>query len=107
MTYDLQVRDDITAGDVLTNEGGVTNYSSKEGGDNYSPGDDPDPAESTIAGPEITKTLISSSIENAVNARNRAVIGETLTYEVVVTIPEGVTLDGELYDLLDYGLVFV
>ena len=50
-----------------------------------------DGATLSIAQPVITKQLISTSIVNAHNANNQAVIGEQATYEITVEIPQGQT----------------
>ena len=41
------------------------------------------------------------------NTNNQAVIGETVTYEVELTVPEGVINAAQLIDSLDLGLSFV
>lgn len=55
---------------------------------------------------DVQKTLIASGVMNASNSLVEAVIGETLTYEVVVTIPQGTMARAELVELLPEGLVF-
>ena len=51
-----------------------------------------------VANPAVTKTLVSTSIENTHNSKTQAVIGETATYEIVVTIPQGRTPAAKLKD---------
>ena len=68
---------------------------------------DSDDAQVTIDVPVVAKSLISTSIDNASNALNEAVIGETAVYEVTITVPEGTTRSAQLIDILDSGLSFV
>ena len=53
-----------------------------------------------IESPDVTKTLISTSIVNANNSNTQAVIGEKATYEIVVTIPQGRTPVARLIDTM-------
>ena len=66
-----------------------------------------DTADVTINSPTIGKTLDGTSIVNADNANNQAVIGETIQYSVSLTIPEGTITAAEIVDTLDPGMVFV
>lgn len=61
----------------------------------------------TVAAPTTVKTLVATSINGPNNANNEAVIGESVQYEVVVTIPEGTTNAAQIVDTLDAGLSFV
>ncbi len=54
--------------------------------------------------PSMTKSLVSTN--QAHTSGQDVAIGETATYRVVVTVPEGVTNDLEVTDTLDDGLVF-
>ena len=66
----------------------------------------------------ISKTLVDTSISNdaqnpnlideaGVNERLEAVIGEEVTYQVTITVPEGTMTGAQLVDTLDAGLGFV
>ncbi|NBP89505.1 MAG: DUF11 domain-containing protein, partial [Planctomycetia bacterium] len=66
-----------------------------------------DSATITVAKPTVAKTLWSTSIENSVNSKNQAVIGELATYKIVVTIPQGRTPAAELIDRMNPGLAYV
>ncbi|MDO7713567.1 MAG: hypothetical protein MUP93_01725, partial [Pirellulales bacterium] len=48
--------------------------------------------------PHVTKTLIATSIDDTNNTNTQAVIGETATYEITVTIPQGHTPAARLLD---------
>jgi fimbrial isopeptide formation D2 family protein/uncharacterized repeat protein (TIGR01451 family) len=68
---------------------------------------DSDTAKVTIFAPTVDKSLISTSIVNGSNTNNQAVVGELVTYEVSITVPEGTINSAELIDTLDAGLTFV
>ncbi len=85
--------------------GGDTGERDGSGGHNdYS---DSDTASITVTSPVVVKSLTGTGIVNANNANNEAVIGETIQYQVVVTLPEGTTNLAEIVDTMDAGLSFV
>ena len=57
-----------------------------------------DAATLTIKKPLVSKKLLYTSIDDTHNTNEQAVIGETATYEIVVTIPQGETPDAVLKD---------
>ncbi|MEL6109000.1 MAG: isopeptide-forming domain-containing fimbrial protein, partial [Planctomycetota bacterium] len=68
---------------------------------------DTDSAEVTVFSPTLDKTLVSTSVINATNGVAEATIGELVTYQLVLGIPEG-TMDGAfVVDNLAAGLAFV
>ncbi|MCA9200650.1 MAG: isopeptide-forming domain-containing fimbrial protein, partial [Planctomycetales bacterium] len=110
LTYDLQVVANVAPGQTanLQNTATVFNYAGSEGGpDHTNPTDLTDNAQTTIGMPVVSKQLIDTSVVNANNANNQAVIGEIVTYELQVTIPEGSTPNAVIQDTLDNGLAFV
>ena len=66
-----------------------------------------DPATVTVAQPSVVKALVTTSIVNANNSATQAVIGETATYTVTMTIPQGRTPAAKLIDSLPAGMAFV
>jgi large repetitive protein len=66
-----------------------------------------DPATVTIAAPSVSKVLVTTSIVDANNSATQAVIGETATYTVTMTIPQGRTPAAELIDSLPAGMAYV
>jgi fimbrial isopeptide formation D2 family protein/uncharacterized repeat protein (TIGR01451 family) len=99
---------------TVANPTGSTTPGASGGGDGERNGDgahndysDSAMANVTIDAPTVAKSLISTSIVNANNANNEAVIGETAQYRLTVTVPEGVTSLAEIVDTLDVGLSFV
>ncbi|MGH1428667.1 MAG: isopeptide-forming domain-containing fimbrial protein [Arenicella sp.] len=107
----------------------VSGTDDTERGPDGSPGEldgynDSDPARIEITANSIEKYLVNSELTNEMDATadgqlaavddadglNRgleATIGETLTYEVVVTVSEGITNNAMIEDVLDPGLVLV
>ncbi len=109
ITYDLQLTTGAEAGETYTNMATLVNYAGQEGGTNFVPDGEDYTAEVKIDQPEITKTLVSTSIEGTPNNdRTHAVIGEIVTYQVVINdVPEGTLENLTLTDALDSGLAFV
>jgi len=117
ITYDLIAEappalNAVSSNVLYTNTARVVRYSAEEGGTDYAPSNPPtslltDPATVTIENPTIAKTRLSTSFNDATNTNAQAVIGEEITYRVVVTYPEGITPGASIVDLLDNGLVFV
>ncbi len=66
-----------------------------------------DSATVTVALPAVTKSLVTTSIVNASNSATEAVIGETATYTVTMTIPQGRTPAAQLIDLMGPGMAYV
>lgn len=109
-TFTGQLTSGVLAGEVITNTANVT-------GDTL-PGDDPNERDDTddgsdtvtVANPEAVKNFIGTSIDDTSpgvdNDINEVVVGENVIYELVVTIPEGVSTDVSIADTLDAGLAF-
>ncbi len=94
-----------TGSDTPGTSGAATGERDGSGGHNdYA---DTSTANVTVNSPTISKTLVSTSIVNTTNANDEAVIGETVQYQVVVTLPEGTTNVAQVVDTLDPGLTFV
>jgi len=64
-----------------------------------------DTATLTVAEPTVEKTILNV-VPNVDGVDNTIAIGETIQYQVVITLPEGQGNSAELVDLLDVGLVF-
>ena len=117
VTYQLTVDNEIvtdtdivTAGSTHTNTATVDFFTGVDDSDtNWTEilGEPTDDAAVTIAEPTVVKSLVGTEINDGTNANNEAVIGELVTYQVVVTLPEGMTEGAMLSDQLDTGLTFV
>ena len=82
-------------GSGSTTQGQLNNYASS------------DSATVTVAQPTVAKSLVTTSIVNASNSATQAVIGETATYTVTMTIPQGRTPAAQLIDQFGPGLAYV
>jgi uncharacterized repeat protein (TIGR01451 family)/fimbrial isopeptide formation D2 family protein len=60
-----------------------------------------------VAQPTVAKSLVTTSIVNASNTATQAVIGETATYTVTMTIPQGRTPAAKLVDAMGLGMAYV
>jgi LPXTG-site transpeptidase (sortase) family protein len=107
ITYDLEVSSTVAPG-TMTNTGTITHYAGDEGGPTHVPTPSPlhdDAGATTLT--SMTKTLVGTEINTAVNSSTQAVIGELATYRLVVTVPEGTVPAAQIVDTLDSGLAFV
>ena len=112
MTYDLSLNNTAFPSETIVNTAILTNYSGTQGGVDFTNvGGAADPSDSaTVSVPTVgsTKTLISTELTRpGNNLATQAVIGEILTYELILTVPEGTAYDSFVLDTLDAGLAFV
>ncbi len=107
ITYNAVVTGSAVPASTLTNTAALTFYSGTETGPDHTVTDPTDSASVTTLPPLANKTLVGSEINNATNANNQAVIGELVTYEVTLAVPEGTLPAAVLTDTLDSGLAFV
>ena len=105
VTFDLQLAEDITPGEVI-NTSSLVRFAGSENGPNHLPTPQTDTATATIEG-AAAKELVGTEIDNAVNSSTQGVIGELVTYRLTLTIAEGETPEAQVVDTLDAGLAFV
>jgi len=103
ITYTCVVASDVQPGTVFENTASVE-WASVVGGVTFPPIEDM--AESEVNEPDIVKSRLDTAPDPDGNDAT-VTIGETIQYEVVVTIPEGESLSTSLVDTLDAGLEFV
>ncbi len=126
ITYDATVEDPVTFSTAYTNTAEVTRYDSNPDGDTVTGPADPDAEErvydsglagyvipqatATFSTPDVTldKAYLSSSNADTADAAGATpadlVVGETVTYELTITIPQG-TADLVLTDVMPTGLI--
>ncbi len=104
LTYDLVLTPTVGANQALTNTATLTNYASTPGGPDFTAVDVTDTAVVTTRSPTATKTITATN--QAHTTGNTAVIGERVSYRVVVRVPEGTTPSAVFTDVLDSGLAF-
>jgi large repetitive protein len=112
ITYDLELAGSVVPSQILTNTATLTNYANYDNADptdNHVPEGLRDDATVTIAAPQAAKTIIGTGETST--AGNNVVIGETVTYQVTITVPEGTLSNGAagvlFVDDLDPGLALV
>lgn len=105
ITYDLEI-DALTEPDSeLTNTGTLQRYAGQEGGESHLPPNKTDDATVTTGDVVVNKTITGTN--QAHTSGNNVVIGEVVTYQTVITIPEGTLTNTTLVDQLDSGLSIV
>lgn len=109
ITYDVTVDNAILASRTLQTSAALTNYASVNGGQDFTPVDIVEVANQQVAAPTITKTYQNGSLTDDDSSAGHTsgsnlVIGEKMTYDIVVTLPEGGTANLRLSDLIPPGL---
>ncbi|WP_236173356.1 VCBS domain-containing protein [Pseudomonas pseudonitroreducens] len=109
ITYDVTVNNAILASSTLQSSAALTNYASVNGGQDFTPVDIVEVANQQVAAPTITKTYQNGSLTDDDSSAGHTsgsnlVIGEKMTYDIVVTLPEGSTANLRLSDLIPPGL---
>lgn len=109
ITYDVTVSNAILASRTLQSSAALTRYASVEGGQDFTPVDLVEVANQQVAAPTISKTYQNGSLTDDDSSAGHTtgsnlVIGEKMTYDIVVTLPEGSTANLRLSDLIPPGL---
>jgi uncharacterized repeat protein (TIGR01451 family)/fimbrial isopeptide formation D2 family protein len=108
ITYDLQLLSTVAPLDVITNTATLTNYAATDGGPNFlPPAGLSDSTTVTVQAPQVTKTLVGTSIVDSFNTNTQGVIGEIATFDLLVEVPRGTTPSAVLVDSMPTGLAFV
>ena len=106
ITYTLVASDTVQPGQTLTNTATITNFAGAEGADDHTSDDISDTATVTTTEPSVAKAITGTG-ENSTPGLVDVVVGETVEYEVTITLPEGESHDFHLEDYLDDGLALV
>jgi len=111
LTYDLIADVAVVPREQITNTATIFNYAGEPGGQNHVPptipADSPlhDDAHVSIVDPAVNKVILATNQPSTTGTN--VTIGEIVTYQVEITVPEGTTPDVTLIDTLDQGLAFV
>ncbi len=105
VTYDLVTDVSVNPLEVLENTATLFNYAGAPGGGDHTAEDLVDEAQVSIIAPAVDKTITATNQPHT--AGNDVAIGEIVTYEVEITIPEGTSNNVTLEDRLDRGLAVV
>jgi fimbrial isopeptide formation D2 family protein/uncharacterized repeat protein (TIGR01451 family) len=110
ITYDATVDSSIQPKQTLTSGAEILQFAGKEGGTDHTANATNsnwvNTASTTVATPKVTLNLVGTEVTNATNSNTQAVIGELAEYELVLTVPEGVTPTATLVNTLPAGLSF-
>jgi large repetitive protein len=106
ITYDLITTPDILPNTTHENNAVITNFSSIDGGVNFATNPNPDESSTLNTGNiSASKSIVSTNQTDSLNSD--VFIGERVTYEARISIPEGMTNSFQLTDTLDSGLGLV
>ncbi|QJP08925.1 VCBS domain-containing protein [Pseudomonas multiresinivorans] len=109
ITYDVTVDNAILASRTLQSSASLTNYASVNGGQDFTPTDLTEIANQQVAAPTIVKgykdgSLSADDSSAGHTTGSNLVIGESMTYDIVVTLPEGFTGNLRINDLIPPGM---
>ena len=109
ITYDVTVDNAILASRTLQTTAALTNYASVNGGQDFTPTDLTEIANQQVAAPTIVKgykdgSLSADDSSASHTTGSNLVIGESMTYDIVVTLPEGSTANLRINDLIPPGM---
>ncbi len=106
ITYDLQLDANVTPRQAITNTATLFNYSNREGGDNFIPDGLIDTATVTVRAPSMAKTITNVN-PYGVGSSNHVSAGDTITYNIAITLPEGLTPGLVITDTLPAGFQYM
>ncbi|MBR9880259.1 MAG: DUF4347 domain-containing protein [Gammaproteobacteria bacterium] len=110
ITYDVTVAAAVSASRTLGTTATLTNYASVDGGTDFTPTDLDDDATLQVAAPTITTTFADGGAatddDSSASHTDGAdlVVGESMLYDIVVTLPEGTTQSLAINDLIPPGM---
>jgi VCBS repeat-containing protein len=109
ISYDVQVNPAIAASSTLRTSALLTRYASVEGGTDFTPNDLSDTASQQVAAPLISKAFAGGSLDNTDSSATHTtgsdlVVGESMLYDIVVTLPEGGTQTLRIDDMIPAGM---
>ncbi|WP_448090227.1 VCBS domain-containing protein [Pseudomonas azerbaijanoccidentalis] len=109
ISYDVVVSSSIEASRTLQSTATLSNYASVDGGTDFTPVDLTDLANQQVAAPVITKVFADGTLDNSDSSATHTtgsdlVIGESMRYDIVVTLPEGTTQTLSINDLIPPGM---
>lgn len=109
ITFDLQLRDDVTPNQAILNTATLFNFSGAEGGPDYTVTDRTDQAQTQVPSGARTKYLVATSETgtSAVSGTERVTIGEIVRYRLVWRMPESIVNNAQFKDNLPTGLTFL
>ncbi|NNJ26985.1 isopeptide-forming domain-containing fimbrial protein [Alienimonas chondri] len=112
VTYDLRVKDSVTADvsdDSLENLATLSNYAGVEGGRDHTTVDRQDAARAATRPFALEKRIVATSESHTgeVGGTERVTVGEIVRYRMMVEVPEGTHQNFQLKDLLPAGMTYL
>ncbi|WP_213955075.1 VCBS domain-containing protein [Variovorax sp. dw_954] len=109
ITYDVVANAAIPASSTLQSTATLSNYAGAAGGGDFTPADLTDVALEQVAVPVVTKVFAGGSVDatdssSASTAGADVVVGESMLYDIVVTLPEGTAQNLRVDDLVPPGM---
>ena len=104
ITLRCELADGVTPAETVSSTSSVQWLSTQAGSDTFPTRSDD--ASVIIARPQLSKRVIAVA-PNYASRADRVHIGELLTYQLDIRVPEGVSPDVQVEDLLDNGLAHV
>ncbi|MCG8293218.1 VCBS domain-containing protein [Pseudomonas entomophila] len=109
ISYDVVVSASIEAGRSLQTSATLSNYASVNGGTDFTPADLSDIAAQQVTAPVIGKTFAGGSLDDGDSSASHTrgsdlVVGESMRYDIIVTLPEGITQTLRIEDLIPPGM---
>ncbi|WP_413694598.1 VCBS domain-containing protein [Pseudomonas sp. JUb96] len=109
ISYDVEVSASIEASRSLQSTATLSNYASVDGGSDFTPTDLQDLANQQVAAPEIRKNFADGSLDDGDSSASHTtgsdlVVGESMRYDIIVTLPEGGTQNLRIDDLIPPGM---
>lgn len=108
ITYDVTVDSAIAASSTLQSAAALLRYASVDNGNNFTSGQT-ELAGEQVAAPTVKVVYAGGTLDNSDSSASHTngsdlVIGESMLYDIVVTLPEGTTRTLRLDDLIPAGL---
>ncbi|WP_339453813.1 VCBS domain-containing protein [Pseudomonas sp. EA_5y_Pfl2_R50] len=109
ISYDVVVSATIEASRNLQTTATLSNYASVNGGTDFTPTDLTDLATQQVAAPVISKVFADGTLDNGDSSASHTsgsdlVVGESMRYDIVITLPEGTTQNLRIEDLIPPGM---
>jgi uncharacterized repeat protein (TIGR01451 family)/fimbrial isopeptide formation D2 family protein len=105
ITYDLQVQSNVTPNVQLENTATLFNYAGVEAGPDFTTSDLTDPASALTSRMTVAKSVTATNQAHTTGVN--VAIGEIVTYQSVITVPEGTAPNVQWMDVPDVGLSVV
>ncbi|MGY3944249.1 VCBS domain-containing protein [Aeromonas tecta] len=107
ITYEVQIIADIQASSTLETRATLSNYASVNNGKDFTPTDLTDTASEQVAAPTLVIDFSNGDAGSSSSAGHTSganlVIGESMGYDIRVTLPEGSTQQLSILDLIPPG----